>query len=41
MVLAREKVTDNKGQVRELGTQLFLKKIGGQYKVILWRPPFA
>jgi len=41
IVLARVKVTDHEGETRELGTQLFLKKIGGEYKVILWRPPFS
>ncbi|MEN6546965.1 MAG: hypothetical protein ABFE07_13095 [Armatimonadia bacterium] len=41
LVLTRERVTDQKGKTRELRTRLFMKKIGGQYKVILWRPPFA
>lgn len=41
VVLAGVKATDHDGETRELGTQLFLKKIHGEYKVILWRPPFA
>ena len=41
VVLAGVKVTDDDGETRELGTELFLKKIHGEYKVILWRPPFA
>ncbi len=41
VVLAGVKVTEKNGETRELGTQLFLKKIHGEYKVILWRPPFA
>ena len=41
IVLARVKVTDHEGETRELGTQLFLKEIAGEYKVILWRPPFS
>jgi hypothetical protein len=41
LVLAREQVTDQRGNKQELRTRLFMKKIGGQYKVILWRPPFG
>ena len=41
VVLARVKVTEHDGQTRELRTRLFVKKINGEYKVILWRPPFA
>jgi len=41
LVLAREKVTDQSGRADEHGTLMFLKRIGGQYKVIMWRPPFA
>jgi hypothetical protein len=41
VVLARVEVTEHGGKARTLGTQLFLKEIGGQYKVILWNPPFG
>lgn len=41
VVLARVKVTEHDGQTRKLRTRLFVKKINGEYKVILWRPPFA
>ncbi|HEY3397947.1 MAG TPA: hypothetical protein VGM19_09855 [Armatimonadota bacterium] len=40
-VLARERVTDKQGKVQELGTFFFLRKLGGQYKVIAWAPPFG
>ena len=41
VVLARVSVTHNNGKTQQLCTQLFLKKLQGEYKVILWRPPFA
>ena len=41
MVLARERVVDRNGAVMEHGTHMFLRKIAGQYKVILWSPPFG
>ncbi len=40
MVLARERVVDRRGAVQEHGTHMFLRKIAGRYRVILWRPPF-
>ncbi len=41
VVLARVSVTHKNGETQQLRTQLFLKKLQGEYKVILWRPPFA
>ncbi|GAI80943.1 unnamed protein product, partial [marine sediment metagenome] len=41
VVLARVSVTDKNGETQRLRTHLFLKKLQGEYKVILWRPPFA
>ena len=34
-VLARERVTDKQGKINELGTLFFLRKLGGEYKVIV------
>jgi len=39
-VFARLSGTDAEGKAHEAGTVVFLKRIGGQYKVILWQPPF-
>jgi hypothetical protein len=41
LVLGRERVSDQEGRVRELGTMLFIKRLDGRYRAILWRPPFA
>jgi hypothetical protein len=41
VVLARGQVTTHEGEVGYLGMCLFLKKIGGTYKLALWREPFG
>jgi len=41
VVLARGQVTTHEGEVGYLGMYLFLKKIGGTYKLVLWREPFG
>jgi len=41
VVLARVSVTDKNGETQQLRTQLFLKKLQVEHKVILWRPPFG
>jgi hypothetical protein len=40
-VLARERVVGPDGKAQELGTMLFMKRIDGEYKVLLWAPPFG
>ncbi len=41
VVLARGEVTTHEGEAGYLGMCLFLKKIGGTYKLVLWREPFG
>ncbi len=41
LVLARGQVTPHEGEVGYLGMYLFLKRIEGSYKLVLWRQPFG